>query len=171
MAGHPHGVEKLPSGGRHSVLFGSEVAATPFIFAPPEYLDEQGKPRPMFTIYRDGFMLLVMGYTGKKALAMQQAYIAAFNRMEAALAEKAALPPGRRETCSVLPRRAWETACRRAGVSMRLYDVRHIAVTVMLGEKAQTLPPLPLSLDTSQWPQRALSMPTLRRQDRQERRS
>lgn len=33
-------------------------------------------------------------------------------------------------------RRAWETACRRAGVSMRLYDVRHIAATVMLGEGA-----------------------------------
>ena len=62
-------------------------------FASAEYLDEQGKPRPMFTIYRDGFMLLVMGYNGKKALAMKLAYIDAFNRMEAALAEKAALPP------------------------------------------------------------------------------
>lgn len=62
-------------------------------FASAEYLDEQGKPRPMFTIYRDGFMLLVMGYNGKKALAMKLAYINAFNRMEEALAEKAALPP------------------------------------------------------------------------------
>lgn len=33
-------------------------------------------------------------------------------------------------------RRAWETACTRAGVAMRLYDVRHIAATVMLGEGA-----------------------------------
>ena len=62
-------------------------------FASAEYLDEQGKPRPMFTIYRDGFMLLVMGYNGKKALAMKLAYIDAFNRMEEALAERAALPP------------------------------------------------------------------------------
>lgn len=44
------------------------------------------KQTRMFTIYRDGFMLLVMGYTGKKALAMKLAYIDAFNRMEAALA-------------------------------------------------------------------------------------
>ena len=36
----------------------------------------------MFILYRDGFMLLVMGYTGKKALAMKLAYIEAFNRME-----------------------------------------------------------------------------------------
>lgn len=40
----------------------------------------------VFVLYRDGFMLLVMGYTGKKALAMKLAYIEAFNRMEAELA-------------------------------------------------------------------------------------
>lgn len=57
-------------------------------FASAEYTDEQGKPRPMFIIYRDGFMLLVMGYTGKKALGMKLAYIEAFNRMEAELAAR-----------------------------------------------------------------------------------
>ena len=46
------------------------------------------KQTRMFTIYRDGFMLLVMGYTGKKALAMKLAYIEAFNRMEAELAAR-----------------------------------------------------------------------------------
>lgn len=33
-------------------------------------------------------------------------------------------------------RRAWEAACKRAGISMRFYDVRHIAATIMLGEGA-----------------------------------
>lgn len=42
----------------------------------------------VFIIYRDGFMLLVMGYTGKKALAMKLAYIEAFNRMEEELARQ-----------------------------------------------------------------------------------
>lgn len=42
----------------------------------------------VFILYRDGFMLLVMGYTGKKALAMKLAYIEAFNRMEAELARR-----------------------------------------------------------------------------------
>lgn len=42
----------------------------------------------MFILYRDGFMLLVMGYTGKKALAMKLAYIEAFNRMEEELARQ-----------------------------------------------------------------------------------
>ena len=57
-------------------------------FASAEYSDEQGMPRPMFILYRDGFMLLVMGYTGKKALAMKLAYIEAFNRMEEELARQ-----------------------------------------------------------------------------------
>ncbi len=46
-----------------------------------EYTDEQGKRRPMFIVYFDGFILLVMGYTGKKVLSMKLAYIAAFNAM------------------------------------------------------------------------------------------
>ena len=63
-------------------------------FASADYTDEQGKPRSLFILYRDGFMLLVMGYTGKKALAVKLAYIEAFNRLEAELAAQrgAALP-------------------------------------------------------------------------------
>ena len=57
-------------------------------FVGASYLDEQVKNRPMYIIHRDGFMLLVMGYTGKKALALKLAYIEAFNRMEAELARR-----------------------------------------------------------------------------------
>ena len=42
----------------------------------------------VFILYRDGFMLLVMGYTGKKALSMKLPYIEAFNRMEEELARQ-----------------------------------------------------------------------------------
>ena len=63
-------------------------------FAESSYTNEQGKTQPMFIIYRDGFMLLVMGYTGKKALAIKLAYIEAFNAMEEELARRSrpALP-------------------------------------------------------------------------------
>lgn len=63
-------------------------------FVGASYLDEQAKNRPMYIIYRDGFMLLVMGYTGKKALAIKLAYIEAFNAMEEELARRSrpALP-------------------------------------------------------------------------------
>lgn len=42
-----------------------------------------------FLMNRDGFALLVMGFTGAKALKWKLAYIDAFNRMEAALREAA----------------------------------------------------------------------------------
>ncbi|MCL2122937.1 MAG: Rha family transcriptional regulator [Desulfovibrionaceae bacterium] len=57
-------------------------------FGQSSYVNEQGKDQPMFILYRDGFMLLVMSYTGKKALQIKLAYIAAFNAMEAELARK-----------------------------------------------------------------------------------
>lgn len=57
-------------------------------FGVSEYTDESGRSLPMFILYRDGFMLLVMGYTGKKALATKLAYIEAFNRMEEELARQ-----------------------------------------------------------------------------------
>ncbi|CAJ0996733.1 hypothetical protein SODG_007494 [Sodalis praecaptivus] len=39
----------------------------------------------IFTMTKDGFVFLVMGFTGKKAAAFKEAYIAEFNRMEAEL--------------------------------------------------------------------------------------
>lgn len=50
-------------------------------FGESSYVNEQGKDQPMYNIRFDGFILLVMGYTGKKALAMKLAYIEAFNKM------------------------------------------------------------------------------------------
>ena len=44
---------------------------------------------PAYRLTRDGFTLLAMGFTGKKALAFKLAYIDAFNRMEAALHQPA----------------------------------------------------------------------------------
>jgi len=44
---------------------------------------------PAFDMTRDGFTLLVMGYTGKKAMEFKVAYIQRFNEMEAALKAQA----------------------------------------------------------------------------------
>lgn len=49
---------------------------------------------PAYRLTRDGFTLLAMGFTGKKALAFKLAYIDAFNRMEAEL-QKPAYDPDR----------------------------------------------------------------------------
>ena len=54
----------------------------------------------VFEMDRDGFVLLAMGFTGKKALKWKLAYIEAFNRMETALrsGEPMSLPADVRST-------------------------------------------------------------------------
>lgn len=58
-------------------------------FAAVETTDAKGEKRPAYRLTRDGFTLLAMGFTGKKALAFKLAYIDAFNCMERDLATKA----------------------------------------------------------------------------------
>lgn len=59
-------------------------------FVAAEYTDAQGKPRPMFTITRDGFAFLASGFTGKEAAQWKEKYIAAFNELERRALDKAA---------------------------------------------------------------------------------
>lgn len=40
-----------------------------------------GKPEPLVQMTKDGFMFLVMGFTGRAAAAVKEAFIAAFNAM------------------------------------------------------------------------------------------
>ena len=51
-------------------------------FAEATYTDSKGRTQPQYIITKDGFTLLVMGYTGAKAMQFKVAYINAFNRME-----------------------------------------------------------------------------------------
>ena len=44
--------------------------------------ENRGKQYPMYLMNRDGFSLLVMGFTGKDALEWKVKYIQAFNEME-----------------------------------------------------------------------------------------
>ena len=52
-------------------------------FGRVNYTDEKCEKRPMFLMTRDGFMFLVMGYRGKKAAAIKEAFIKRFNEYEA----------------------------------------------------------------------------------------
>lgn len=57
-------------------------------FEQSEYLNQQKHKQPMYYMTRDGFTLLVMGYTGEKAMEFKEAYIRQFNHMEKLLKEK-----------------------------------------------------------------------------------
>lgn len=61
-------------------------------FGESSYTNSQNKEIPMFVMNRDGFTLLVMGYTGKKAMQFKEKYIAAFNKMEASLKDQQEKP-------------------------------------------------------------------------------
>ncbi len=54
-------------------------------FEVAEYMDAQGKIRRHFTMTKDGFAMLAMGFTGPKAAAFKEDYIRAFNEMTDAL--------------------------------------------------------------------------------------
>lgn len=54
-------------------------------FALVEYEDGKGEKRPSYTITKDGFVFLAMGFKGKKAAEFKEAYIAEFNKMESAI--------------------------------------------------------------------------------------
>lgn len=50
-----------------------------------DYLDAKGENRKMYEMNKDGFMLVVMGYSGEAAMKIKVAYINAFNFMLAKL--------------------------------------------------------------------------------------
>lgn len=58
------------------------------LFFLDSYKASNGKLNPMYLMTRDGFTLLVMGYTGEKAMRFKLAYIKQFNAMEKALQGK-----------------------------------------------------------------------------------
>lgn len=61
-------------------------------FGESSYLNAQNKTQPEFQMTRDGFMFLVMGFTGAEAAARKQAFIATFNEMEERLKPSPATP-------------------------------------------------------------------------------
>lgn len=58
------------------------------MFFEATYTAGTGKAYPMYLMNRDGFSLLVMGFTGKAALEWKLKYISAFNAMEKQLAQR-----------------------------------------------------------------------------------
>ncbi|WP_159649132.1 Rha family transcriptional regulator [Erysipelothrix aquatica] len=54
--------------------------------------ENRGKEYPMYLMNRDGFTLLAMGYTGKKALKFKLQYIDAFNKMEESIKNQIMIP-------------------------------------------------------------------------------
>ncbi|HHQ6589165.1 TPA: Rha family transcriptional regulator [Serratia fonticola] len=50
-------------------------------FEPTDFIDKNGESQPMFKLTKDGYMLVVMGFTGSAAMLIKVRYIQAFNWM------------------------------------------------------------------------------------------
>lgn len=56
-------------------------------FTLSSYTDDKNRTYPMYEVTKNGFVLLVMGYTGEKAMLFKIAYIKAFDHMQYQLGE------------------------------------------------------------------------------------
>lgn len=107
-------------------------------FGSANYTDAQGKPREAIRMTRDGFMFLVMGYTGQAAARVKEAYIQRFNEMEARFKVSASeliyLQRRERELVSSLRRNV-----RLQGQVIRLQKqmLRGLPVTAMPAQRNQ----------------------------------
>lgn len=61
------------------------------MFEKSSYINLQKHEQPMYYMNRDGFSLLAMGFTGKKALSFKLKYIEAFNEMEKFIKQRNAI--------------------------------------------------------------------------------
>ncbi len=64
------------------ILEVSDKSQTSHMFIKSIYKDGMNRNQKEYLLTRDGFSLLVMGFTGRKALEWKLKYIEAFNRME-----------------------------------------------------------------------------------------
>ena len=93
-------------------------------FEESTYINSQNKNQPMYYITRDGFTLLVMGYTGEKAMRFKEAYIRQFNAMEKALNSKL-----REREKGIAVRQAMTKALQQSNENERMHGHAYSAYT------------------------------------------
>lgn len=109
------------------------------LFYEAEYKASNGKKNPMYYMNRDGFTLLVMGYTGEKAMQFKLAYIKQFNAMEKALIGKI-----KEREKGIAVRQALTKAIQQSGENDRMHGHAYSTYTdliyrAVLGKSAKQL--------------------------------
>jgi Rha family phage regulatory protein len=93
-------------------------------FEPVKYTDQKGESRKAYNMTRDGFMLLVMGFTGKEAMDLKIKYINGFNYLAGLALTKAQNEVNEQ----------WKTA-RITGKSIRTYETEIIQRFIAYAEE------------------------------------
>ena len=81
-------IENIITEAKNGLSDNSAENSVQSFFYQSEYKDGSGKSNKMYLMNRDGFSLLVMGFTGAKAMQWKIKYIEAFNAMEKQLKER-----------------------------------------------------------------------------------
>lgn len=104
------------------------------------------KQEKYYSMTKDGFVFLVMGYRGAKAAQFKEAYIEAFNKMEKAIKEVPALPSS--VDTAILKQLVEATQVMAAQISQMQMELNK--QRTLLPESKQTLSvqPLPAGFDT-----------------------
>ncbi|HHO0780469.1 TPA: Rha family transcriptional regulator [Aeromonas hydrophila] len=101
-------------------------------FEAVEYLDLKGETRKAWNMTKDGFMFLVMGFTGTKAATIKEAYIAEFNRMADELhrreleqysLEDIPFPPTASELHKCSPQQLAKALCHKMGTTRYMLSI------------------------------------------------
>lgn len=100
-------------------------------FEAVEYLDLKGETRKAWNMTKDGFIFLVMGFTGTKAAAIKEAYIAEFNRMAdeihrrelATLVDDIPFPPVASELHKCSPQQLAKALCHKLGTTRYMLSI------------------------------------------------
>lgn len=119
----------------------SDISSAEFsaLFYEEAYTASNGKKNPMYYMNRDGFTLLVMGYTGEKAMQFKLAYIKQFNAMEKALIGKI-----KEREKGIAVRQALTKAIQQSGENDRMHGHAYSTYTdliykAVLGKSAKQL--------------------------------
>lgn len=93
-------------------------------FTPSNYTDIRGKEQPCVLMDKDGFTMLVMGFTDPKAIKFKEAYIEQFNQMEQMLQSRLV----EREKGIVI-RQAFTRALKESGENERMHNMAYSTYT------------------------------------------
>ncbi|NJI25774.1 Rha family transcriptional regulator [Aeromonas veronii] len=100
-------------------------------FEPTDFIDKNGDRQPQFLITRNGCMFLIMGFTGAKADAFKEAFINAFNWMEAMLRERDELDRRINDHSTRALRSANDGSYHGRGLALRRIEKSRLAIEEM----------------------------------------
>lgn len=125
-----------------SVQYSAEKSAQYFIES--IYIDNSGKSNKCYELTRDGFSLLVMGFTGKKALEWKLKYIEAFNLMEQKFKEQ---KPTAEDKARRLALQEMNARTRQANMYLKLADIDTLSPeykNILVAKSAEVLAGTPI---------------------------